>query len=201
MDISAFKREPFNIIKFCQTWLPRIFVGIMLLGVIWLFKAGVDAGLLTPAIRIVFGIVLSIGFYYIGDIQIKRELASVRVSISRRKYYGYSFNDICGHYLYGFIPASVAFLCNIAWVILGIYIAKRYQSEYLTIFVAVGAFFVPFLLNSTTPNPYIFFGYETILTLSLLWYALKKSLSVFIYDFLCCCRYCSFLSSLLLCQC
>ena len=62
VDISAFKREPFNIIKFCQTWLPRIFVGIMLLGVIWLFKAGVDAGLLTPAIRIVFGIVLSIGF-------------------------------------------------------------------------------------------------------------------------------------------
>ena len=62
VDISAFKPEPFNIIKFCQTWLPRIFVGIMLLGVIWLFKAGVDAGLLTPAIRIVFGIVLSIGF-------------------------------------------------------------------------------------------------------------------------------------------
>ncbi len=33
---------------------------------------------------------------------------------------------------------------------------------------------MPFLLNSTTPNPYIFFGYETILTLSLLWYALKN---------------------------
>ena len=45
----------------------------MLLGVIRLFKAGVDAGLLTPAIRIVFGIALSIGLYYIGDIQIKRE--------------------------------------------------------------------------------------------------------------------------------
>ena len=73
VDISAFKPEPFNIIKFCQTWLPRVFVGIMLLGVIWLFKAGVDAGLLTPAIRIVFGIALSIGLYYIGDIQIKRE--------------------------------------------------------------------------------------------------------------------------------
>ena len=33
---------------------------------------------------------------------------------------------------------------------------------------------MPFLLNSTTPNPYIFFGYEMILTLSLLWYALKN---------------------------
>ena len=32
VDISAFKPEPFNIIKFCQTWLPRVFVGIMLLG-------------------------------------------------------------------------------------------------------------------------------------------------------------------------
>ncbi len=96
MDISAFKPEPFNIIKFCQTWLPRIFVGIMLLGVIWLFKAGVDAGLLTPAIRIVFGIFLSIGFYYIGDIQIKRERQALGLVLAGGKYYGYSFNDICG---------------------------------------------------------------------------------------------------------
>ncbi|PFV80853.1 hypothetical protein COL05_14730 [Bacillus sp. AFS059628] len=174
VDISAFKPEPFNIIKFCQTWLPRIFVGIMLLGVIWLFKAGVDAGLLTPAIRIVFGIVLSIGFYYIGDIQIKRERQVLGLVLAGGSITGIVLTTFAAHYLYGFIPASVAFVCNIAWVILGIYVAKRYQSEYLTIFVAVGAFFVPFLLNSTTPNPYIFFGYETILTLSLLWYALKN---------------------------
>ncbi|MEB9784620.1 DUF2339 domain-containing protein, partial [Bacillus cereus] len=151
VDISAFKPEPFNIIKFCQTWLPRVFVGIMLLGVIWLFKAGVDAGLLTPAIRIVFGIVLSIGLYYIGDIQIKRERQALGLVLAGGSITGIVLTTFAAHYLYGFIPASVAFLCNIAWVILGIYLAKRYQSEYLTIFVAVGAFFVPFLLNSTTP--------------------------------------------------
>lgn len=174
VNISAFKPEPFNIIKFCQTWLPRIFVGIMLLGVIWLFKAGVDAGLLTPAIRIVFGIALSIGLYYIGDVQIKRERQALGLVLAGGSITGIVLTTFAAHYLYGFIPASVAFICNIAWVILGIYLAKRYQSEYLTIFVAVGAFFVPFLLNSTTPNPYIFFGYETILTLSLLWYALRN---------------------------
>ncbi|GAB6423913.1 DUF2339 domain-containing protein [Bacillus luti] len=173
VNISAFKPEPFNIIKFCQTWLPRIFVGIMLLGVIWLFKAGVDAGLLTPAIRIVFGIALSIGLYYIGDIQIKRERQALGLVLAGGSITGIVLTTFAAHYLYGFIPASVAFICNIIWVILGIYLAKRYQSEYLTIFVAGGAFFVPFLLNSTTPNSYIFFGYETILTLSLLWYALK----------------------------
>ena len=139
VDIAAFKREPFNIIKFCQTWLPRIFVGIMLLGVIWLFKAGVDAGLLTPAIRIVFGIVLSIGFYYIGDIQIKRKRQALGLVLAGGSITGIVLTTFAAHYLYGFIPASVAFVCNIAWVILGIYIAKKYQSEYLTIFVAVGA--------------------------------------------------------------
>ena len=119
VDISAFKREPFNIIKFCQTWLPRIFVGIMLLGVIWLFKAGVDAGLLTPAIRIVFGIVLSIGFYYIGDIQIKRERQALGLVLAGGSITGIVLTTFAAHYLYGFIPASVAFVCNIAWVILG----------------------------------------------------------------------------------
>ena len=94
VDISAFKPEPFNIIKFCQTWLPRVFVGIMLLGVIWLFKAGVDAGLLTPAIRIVFGIALSIGLYYIEIFKLKRA-AGVRISIGWRNF-GDCFNDVCG---------------------------------------------------------------------------------------------------------
>jgi uncharacterized membrane protein len=174
VDISSFKPEPFNIIKFCQTWLPRIFVGIMLLGVIWLFKAGVDTGLLTPAIRIVFGIALSIGLYYVGDIQIKRERQALGVVLAGGSITGIVLTTFAAHYLYEFIPASIAFICNIIWVILGIYLAKRYRSEYLAIFVAVGAFFVPFLLNSTTPNTYIFFSYETILTISLLWYALKN---------------------------
>ncbi|QUG82630.1 DUF2339 domain-containing protein [Bacillus nitratireducens] len=174
VDISAFKPEPFNIIKFCQTWLPRIFVGIMLLGVIWLFKAGVDAGLLTPAIRVVFGIVLSAGLYYVGDIQIKRERQALGLVLAGGSITGIVLTTFAAHYLYEFIPASIAFICNIVWVILGIYLAKRYKSEYLAIFVAVGAFFVPFLLNSTTPNTYIFFSYETILTISLLWYALRN---------------------------
>ncbi|MBK5433602.1 MULTISPECIES: DUF2339 domain-containing protein [Bacillus] len=174
VDISAFKPEPFNIIKFCQTWLPRIFVGIMLLGVIWLFKAGVDAGLLTPAIRVLFGIVLSAGLYYVGDIQIKRERQALGLVLAGGSITGIVLTTFAAHYLYEFIPASIAFICNIVWVVLGIYLAKRYRSEYLAIFVAVGAFFVPFLLNSTTPNTYIFFSYETILTISLLWYALRN---------------------------
>ncbi|QWH04948.1 DUF2339 domain-containing protein [Bacillus mycoides] len=174
VNISVFKPEPFNIIKFCQTWLPRIFVGIMLLGVIWLFKAGVDAGLLTPAIRVVFGIVLSAGLYYVGDIQIKRERQALGLVLAGGSITGIVLTTFAAHYLYEFIPASIAFVCNIIWVVLGIYLAKRYRSEYLAIFVAVGAFFVPFLLNSTTPNTYIFFSYEMILTISLLWYALRN---------------------------
>ncbi|MBO1579829.1 DUF2339 domain-containing protein [Bacillus sp. XF8] len=174
VDISAFKPEPFDIIKFCQTWLPRIFVAIMLLGVIWLFKAGVDAGLLTPAIRIVFGVVLSVGLYYVGDIQIKQERQALGLVLVGGSITGIVLTTFAAHYLYHFFPASVAFVFNIIWIILGIYLAKRYQSEYLAIFVSVGAFFVPFLLNSTTPNSYIFFGYETVLTISLLWHAYKN---------------------------
>lgn len=30
------------------------------------------------------------------------------------------------YYLYGFILVSVVFFCNIVWVILGIYLVKRY---------------------------------------------------------------------------
>ncbi|MDM5153470.1 DUF2339 domain-containing protein [Bacillus sp. DX1.1] len=174
VDISAFKPEPFDIIKFCQTWLPRIFVAIMLLGVIWLFKAGVDTGLLTPPIRIIFGILLSVGLFYIGDKQMKQERQALGLVLVGGSITGIVLTTFAAHYLYNFFPASIAFVLNIIWIVMGIYFAKRYQSEYLAIFVAVGAFFVPFLLNSTTPNPFIFFGYETVLTISLLWHAYKN---------------------------
>lgn len=137
VDISAFKPEPFDIIKFCQTWLPRIFVAIMLLGVIWLFKAGVDAGLLTPAIRIVFGVALSVVLYYVGDIQIKKERQALGLVLAGGSITGIVLTTFAAHYLYHFFPASIAFIFNIIWIILGIYLAKRYQSEYLAIFVSV----------------------------------------------------------------
>lgn len=167
------KRE-FDLLKLCQIWLPRIFIGIMLLGVVWLFKAGMDAGILTPPLRLLFGILLAGVLYWFGNRQVKANRSSLGLVLLGGSVASLVLTTFAAHYLYEYLPATVAFLFNVLWIIVGIFIAHLYNSEYLAIFVAIGGFFVPFLINSSDPNVYVFLGYETLLTISLLVYAAKK---------------------------
>ncbi|WP_042347465.1 DUF2339 domain-containing protein [Bacillus massiliigorillae] len=168
------EKESFDLLRFCQTWLPRIFVGIMMLGVVWLFKAGIDTGLLQPPMRIAFGFILTIILFFVGERQIKAKRHRLGLVLLGGSVAAIVITTFAAHYLYAYIPASIAFILNILWIIGGIYISNRHKSEYLAIFVSVGAFFVPFLINSTEPNVYVFLGYEMLLTFSLLFYAKYK---------------------------
>lgn len=168
------KKNEFDLLKLCQIWLPRIFIGIMLLGVVWLFKAGVDAGILTPPLRLLFGVLLAVGFYWFGNGQLKAKRTPLGLVLLGGSVAALVLTTFAAHYLYEYLPAAAAFILNILWIIAGIYIANIHKSEYLAVFVAVGGFFVPFLINSSDPNVYVFLGYETLLTISFLFYAAKK---------------------------
>ena len=168
------KDKNFDLLRLCQIWLPRIFIGIMLLGVVWLFKAGVDAGILTPPLRLVFGALLAGGLYWIGSRQIKASRAPLGLVLLGGSIAAIVITTFAAHYLYEYIPATAAFILNVLWIVAGIFIAHIHKSEYLAIFVALGGFFVPFLVNSASPNYYVFLGYETLLTISLLFYAAGK---------------------------
>ncbi|MEK1830088.1 hypothetical protein AAAC51_16265 [Priestia megaterium] len=56
-----------------QTWLPRIFIFVFIIGVLWGFKAASDYGLMNEKAKVVLGFVVSIGFAVTGHFQIKRE--------------------------------------------------------------------------------------------------------------------------------
>jgi uncharacterized membrane protein len=56
---NLFKRSP-------QFWVSRVGIGLLLVGVAYLFKYAVDQGWLTPAIRIVFGLALGAALATIG---------------------------------------------------------------------------------------------------------------------------------------
>lgn len=169
-------RKPFDLLVFCQTWLPRIFVVIMLLGVVWLFKAGIDTGLLQPPVRLVFGGILAIILYMIGDRQIVKQRQALGLVLLGGSIASVVLTTFAAHFLYDYLPATFAFILNVIWIVLGIVIADMRKSEYLAIFVAIGGFFVPFLIENSDPNLYIFLGYETLLTVSLLVYGAFKKL-------------------------
>lgn len=157
-----------------QVWLPRIFIFVLLLGVIWAFKAASDYGLLNNFVKIGLGFFAAILFVWIGNKQIKEKRIALGQVLLGGSVVFLLIVTFAMHVLFAMVPVLVALLINIAWIGLGIYFSHRHKSEPLAIVTAVGGYLIPFLLESTNPNILGFITFETIFYISLLLYAIKK---------------------------
>lgn len=161
-----------------QVWLPRIFMVVMLLGVLWGFKVAVDYGFLTPLVRIILGFGVGAALIYFGQKQIRNNREKLGIVLLGGSYSILLFTTFAANTLFGYIPGPLAFMMNISWLVLGLFFAIKYQSQALGVFIAIGGYFIPFLIESTNPNIWIFALYETILYLVLLYFSLRKKFIV-----------------------
>jgi uncharacterized membrane protein len=155
-----------------QVWMPRLFLFVLIIGILWGFKAASDYGLVNEPVKAAFGFIASGLLLYAGHKQIRQE----------RKKFGHvlvggaipvlMLTTFAMHVLYGMVGPAAAFSLNILWIALGLALTKIYHSEALGIISMIGGVLVPFLIESEVPNPYVFLGYETLL------YVLFLSLSV-----------------------
>lgn len=146
-----------------QVWMPRLFIFVFIIGVLWGFKAASDYGLINESVKIALGFMASGLLLYIGHKQMKQD----------RKKFGHvllggaipllMLTTFAMHSLYGMAGPAAAFVLNVLWIVLGLVLTKIYESETLGIISMVGGVLVPFLIESQAPNPYVFLGYETLL--------------------------------------
>ncbi|WP_169907614.1 DUF2339 domain-containing protein [Priestia abyssalis] len=146
-----------------QVWMPRLFIFVLIIGVLWGFKAASDYGLINKPVKIALGFMASGLLLYVGHKQMKQE----------RKKFGHvllggaipmlMLTTFAMHSLYGMVGPAVAFVLNVLWIMAGLVLTKTYKSETLGIISMVGGVLVPFLIESEAPNPYVFLGYETFL--------------------------------------
>lgn len=54
-----------------RVWLPRVFIVVLLLGVLWGFIAAVSAGYLTQPVRCLLGLVAAGAMYFFGERQVR----------------------------------------------------------------------------------------------------------------------------------
>lgn len=146
-----------------QVWMPRLFIFVLIIGVLWGFKAASDYGFINEPVKIALGFMASGLLLYVGHKQMKQD----------RKKFGHvllggsipllMLTTFAMHSLYGMVGPAIAFVLNVLWIILGLALTKTYESETLGIISMVGGVLVPFLIESEAPNPYVFLGYETFL--------------------------------------
>ena len=167
-------KKEFDFEKALSQWLPRVFMFILLLGVLWGLKVGMDNGFITNPVRIVMGYAGTGLLYYFG----------MKYYGKKNKVFGLTLlggfialgilTTFAAHHLYGYFNFIVAFIIGVAYIAAGLWLSEKTKSETLTIFSAIAGFLLPFLLEGESATSIQFCAYILILFLSLFYVTLRQ---------------------------
>ena len=162
-----------------RVWLPRIFIFVLLIGILWGFKAAVDYGIVTDPIKVIAGLMVGFVLIWIGEKQINEHRVALGQVLLGGSVVILLLSTVAGHLWYGLIPPLLAFVLNVVWTVLGIFLSKRHHSQPIAVVAALGGFLTPFLVNGDVNNDWYFVIYMTMLYGSLLYFAIMNKFRVF----------------------
>ncbi|MGI9175985.1 MAG: DUF2339 domain-containing protein [Rhodothermales bacterium] len=149
-----------------EDWLSKIGIALLLFGVAFLFKYSVDAGWLTPAVRVLFGAALGAVLLVFGLRARRQEerqrLGQILLGGSIAAFYGTVF---AAYQLYGLVPHAVAFGCMVAVTALAFGLAIRHGDAALSVVGALGGLATPFLLYTDAGSLPGLIGYTSLVLL------------------------------------
>ncbi|MFT4416570.1 DUF2339 domain-containing protein [Fredinandcohnia humi] len=161
-----------------QVWLPRIFIFVLLVGVMWAFKAASDYGLINEPVKILLGYLASGLLIYLGLKQMKKKRNALGQVLLGGSVVTLLIVTFAMHVLYGLVPFIITFPLNIGWIALGIYFANHFNSQALAVVTAIGGYLIPFLIESENPSALTFIVFETIYYGALLAFAIRKKFNI-----------------------
>ncbi|WP_096154255.1 MULTISPECIES: DUF2339 domain-containing protein [Bacillus] len=159
-------------------WLPRIFIFVLILGVIWGFVAAAERGWISPVVRVLFGFGLTGLLYWLGNLQYKKNKNSLSIVLLAGSVIVYVISIFAGNVLYDIIPHFVTVVLLGIGIAGGVYLSRKYQSEVLLAIVGVGAYVYPFLFAGDTRNEYVFYVYQTFVFVGLVYESVKQQYKV-----------------------
>ncbi|QQE77943.1 DUF2339 domain-containing protein [Alicyclobacillus sp. SO9] len=160
--------------QFGKVWMPRIFIVVLLIGVIWGFLAAVQAGWINRPVRVALGYAGFAALLTYGERQARKQrnvfgqiLLGGAVALA-------SLTTFAASTLYSLISPPFAFGLDVAFVIIGVLLSLRHRSQTLAVISLIAAILVPFLVKSHHPAIVVFILYESLASLGFLLYGLMK---------------------------
>lgn len=169
-------------------WLPRVFIFVFILGIIWSFIAASQNGWINPVVRVILGFVLSGFLLWLGHKQYKKSATSLGIVLIGGSVVIYIASIFAGNVLYHIIPYFLTLILLAVGLYVGTLLSRKYNSESLLVIIGVGAYLYPFLFAGKTENEHIFYTYETLVFIGLAVESMRKqykvSWNISVYAFL-----------------
>ncbi|WP_347861082.1 DUF2339 domain-containing protein [Salimicrobium sp. PL1-032A] len=164
-----------------QVWLPRVFIVVLLIGVVWAFQSAFENNWITEPVRVLIGFVSAAGLSILGVYQIHKRRRGLGISLIGGGAGIWVFSTFAGTVLYELIPSPLSFALYVTGIAAGLYLSHRYRSQTLAVLLTITGFFVPFLVGGEEGNFFIFFSYELVLLVSLGFYAWWRDYTFLLY--------------------
>ncbi len=164
--------------------LPKVFMVILVLGVLWGLKLVSDYGYLSDAIKIVLAFGLSIGLILAAFILEKKNRSTSAVTISL---YGGAFivgilATAAGAILYDVLNLIIALMIALCYIAYGIAISYLKENEILTSFVVFTSLLLPYLLEYMDFNSVVIVAFIIVLFASMQFVILKHIQKIAFYS-------------------
>jgi uncharacterized membrane protein len=156
------RRFRFDTLRSGEYWLNKIGIGLLLLGLIFLYKYSVDQGWLVPLVRVAFGLTLGTALLAIGLRVYRghRHFSQVMLGGSIAAYYTTGF---AAFNLYALVSYPAAFDFMVLVTVLAVVLALRHDEVILSVIGMAGGLATPFLLYTRAENLPALVGYTCVI--------------------------------------
>lgn len=153
------------------SWIAGI--ALALAGVFFL-KYSVDHGWLTPALRVVIGLITGAGVIAICELRIARNYRFTANAMDGAGVAILYATLFAAHSLWKLVPQPAVFAGMVVVTALAVYLSARRDSVFIALLGLLGGFATPALLSTGENRPIALFGYLLLLNLGIAWVAYKR---------------------------
>lgn len=145
-----------------EYWLNKLGIGLLLLGVVFLFKYSVDQGWLTPPVRVGFGLALGVALLVIGLrlYRTRRPFSQVLLGGSIATFY---ITGFAAFQLYALVAYAIAFGFMTGVTLLAFSLSVRQNQAVLSVIGTAGGLGTPFLLHTDAGSLVGLVGYTCLI--------------------------------------
>ena len=128
-----------------ENWLNKVGIGLLLLGLVFLFKYSVDQGWLTPTVRLLLGVVLGIGLIFFSS-RIYGEQRHLSLVLFGGGISSFFVTGFAAFQVFSLVSHPVAYAFLIAVTVFTFLVSLKQDEPILSLVGVIGGFAAPFLL-------------------------------------------------------